>query len=145
MKNTLKRKSPVFRINNRQKKISINLSDIRKVFEGNSEFFSPPPQEIGVTIVSDRVIRKINRQFLEKDSSTDVISFKMSRKYGEIIISAETALKNSSVYGKTLEKEIIYLIVHGYLHLKNYRDYTPSEQQKMLALQDDIFSGLTEK
>jgi len=93
--------------------------------------------------VSDRLIKKINRQFLKKNCPTDVISFKLSRKYGEVIISAETAFRNSCKYGNTIENEIIYLIIHGYLHLKNYRDYSSSQKEKMLTVQDALFHQLT--
>jgi len=143
MRNTKKKKNPVFRISNRQIKTKINLSEIKKVFENNPEVFSSPPEEVGIIIVSDRLIKKINRQFLKKNCPTDVISFKLSRKYGEVIISAETAFRNSCKYGNTIENEIIYLIIHGYLHLKNYRDYSFSQREKMLTVQDALFHQLT--
>jgi probable rRNA maturation factor len=142
MKNTRKGKKLIFTVSNRQKKISINLDKIKKVLEKAGELFSAPPEEAGVIIVSDRIIRKINRDFLKKDTSTDVMSFKLSGKYGEIIISAETALRNSSKYGISLEKEVLYLIAHGYLHLKNYRDYNTAQRKEMLDVQDKIFAKM---
>jgi len=120
----------------------VNLEEVRKALGNNPGLFSSPPEEIGVCIVSDRAIRKINREFLGRDCATDVMSFRISRKYGEIIISAETAMLNGPLYGKSFGQEIVYLAIHGYLHLKNYRDYTPPEREKMLKLQDEIYAGI---
>jgi len=142
MKNIRKAKNLTFTVSNRQKKIRINLDKIKEVLEAAEKLFAAPPEEAGVIIVSDRTIRKINKDFLNKDASTDVMSFKLSGKYGEIIISAETALRNSSKYGISLEKEALYLIVHGYLHLKNYKDYNTAQRKKMMDVQDEIFSQL---
>ncbi len=87
----------------------------------------------------------MNRRFLNKNASTDVMSFRISRDCGLIAISAETAAENGRIYGLTAECEIIYLIVHGYLHLKNYRDYTEPEKREMFAEQDRIFNKIMKK
>lgn len=107
-----------------------------------SGLFKCPPSEIGVILVSKREIKKLNRCFLKKNADTDVMSFKISGDYGEIVISAETASENAGVYGLTVENEILYLIVHGYLHLKNYRDYTETERKKMFEKQDRMFKTI---
>jgi len=87
----------------------------------------------------------LNRRFLNKNAPTDVMSFRISKDSGEIIISAETAAENGKIYGLTAECEIIYLIVHGYLHLKNYRDYTEAEKKEMFAEQDKMFDRIMKK
>ena len=145
MKNIKKKKGPLFQINNRQKKLTINLNQIKSAFDNNPDLFHPPPEEVGVVIVSDKTIRKLNKEFLNKDSTTDIISFKLSQRYGEKVISAETAFQNSRLYGKSLENEIIYLIIHGYLHLKNYKDYKPADKVQMFKIQDSIFRSITGK
>lgn len=140
MKSTTR--EPDFAINNSQKKIHIKMQEIKKVFGEKRGLFSAPPEKIGVTIVSDKKIKPLNRKFFKKNLPTDVMSFKISRKYGDIVISAETALRNSLKYGFSLEKEIIYLIVHGYLHLKNYKDYNDLQRKKMMEVQDGLFNAL---
>lgn len=142
MRNITKKKNLFFKINNRQRKIRIDISNIQNILDDNINLFFAPPEEIGVIIVSDRAIKTLNKKFLNKDSTTDVLSFKLSKKYGEIIISSETTYKNSLLYGVSLEEELIYLIIHGYLHLKNYKDYTSADRKKMLSVQDEIFSSI---
>jgi probable rRNA maturation factor len=95
-----------------------------------------------VVLVSRSRIKKLNKQFLKKKTDTDVLSFRISGDCGEIVISAETAAENAGTYGLTVENEILYLIVHGYLHLKNYRDYTEFERNKMFRKQDALFAKL---
>ncbi len=107
-----------------------------------AELFGSPPSEIGIILVSNRKIKKLNSQFLNKNSVTDTMSFKISRNYGEIVISAETAEENGKTYGLTTEEEILYLIVHGYLHLKNYKDYTENERKIMFKKQNSLFKKI---
>jgi len=126
-------------VENRQKKIRVSPDGIKTLLEKSSGLFESPPSKIGVILVGRREIRKLNLRFLKKNAETDVMSFRISRSYGEIIISAETAAGNARIYGLTAVNEILYLIVHGYLHLKNYRDYTDSERKKMFEKQDAIF------
>ena len=68
--------------------------------------------------------------------ATDVITF----DHGEIVISAETALENSRIHGKTLEEELALYMIHGLLHLKGFDDKESGaaaemdrEQQRILA------------
>lgn len=73
------------------------------------------------------------------------MSFKISRNYGEVIISVEKAEENSRVYGLNTEEEILYLTIHGYLHLKGYRDYTETERAEMFVKQDAMFEKIMTK
>lgn len=94
-------------------------------FEGSSE--------IDVTIVDDEMIKKMNREFRNIDSSTDVLSFPLGENgvydknpetdafmLGDIVISYEHAEKQADLYGHSLEREIAFLTVHSMLHLLGY-------------------------
>lgn|GEM_PF-718083 len=82
---------------------------------------------VEVAIVSDAVISAVHRQFLNGDSSTDVITF----PYGEVVISAETASFNSGFYGHSPTIEIAFCLIHGLLHLSGYSDHTTLQADKM--------------
>jgi len=107
--------------------------------EKSKALFLAPPSYINVILVSNRKIKEINRVFLHKNTPTDVLSFKLSSYDGEVIISAEMAAENAIRYGITTEYEVLYLIIHGYLHLKNYTDYKEKERGEMFKMQDRIF------
>ena len=93
----------------------------------------PYSAEISVSFVDNAQIRVLNRQFRNRDMSTDVLSFPLSDgdKYdfnpetgaailGDIVISVPTALEQASTYGHDLQREIGYLTCHSMLHLLGY-------------------------
>ncbi|MEC9328199.1 MAG: rRNA maturation RNase YbeY [Verrucomicrobiota bacterium] len=85
-------------------------------------------------IVSDDDITKVHKEFMDDPSPTDVITF----DYGEIISSAETALRQSDEMKVSVEKELILYIIHGMLHLAGYRDGTIEEFNQITELQEKI-------
>jgi probable rRNA maturation factor len=87
------------------------------------------PQTATVIFVSDATIKKLNRQFREKNYATDVLSFPMEAEQferenqshlGEIVISAERAAAQAQQNGLTFDNEVQQLILHGLLHLCGY-------------------------
>ncbi|MCM8820553.1 MAG: rRNA maturation RNase YbeY [Candidatus Omnitrophica bacterium] len=133
-----------FHIENRQQKVKIDCIKIMKVIEKNIKLFNPPPLDINISLVNNKKIKELNRKFLQKNTPTDILSFKISRYEGEIIISAEMADENCKRYGMTVEDEVLYLIIHGYLHLKNYTDYSEKERKRMFRIQDRILKMIKE-
>lgn len=93
----------------------------------------PHPAEISVTFVNNEQIRELNRQYRDKDSSTDVLSFPMGENgeydenhdtgakiLGDIVLSMEKAMEQAERYGHSLEREVGYLCAHSMLHLLGY-------------------------
>ncbi|MDU7337382.1 MAG: rRNA maturation RNase YbeY [Clostridium sp.] len=93
----------------------------------------PHPAEISVTFVNNEQIRELNRQYRDKDSSTDVLSFPMGENgeydenhdtgakiLGDIVLSMEKAVEQAERYGHSLEREVGYLCAHSMLHLLGY-------------------------
>ena len=89
--------------------------------------------EISVRFVDNETIRKLNRQYREIDSETDVLSFPLGEngKYdvnpetgafvlGDIVISVEKAVAQAEEYGHSLERELAFLTVHSMFHLLGY-------------------------
>ncbi len=105
-----------------------------------------------VFFVSDRQIKVINHEFLGKNYSTDVLSFKISEEndpylnlinevvFGEIFISLDKAKSQSQNFNHALEREVIFLIVHGLLHLFDFDHETPDDERIMFDLQSKILA-----
>jgi len=107
---------------------------IRKACTATLKFEEfPHPAEIDVSIVNDDTIKEMNNQFRNIDSATDVLSFPLgengeydtnpetgAKMLGDVVISADTAVKQADLYGHGLEREIAYLTVHSVLHLLGY-------------------------
>ena len=107
-----------------------------------------------VTIVDNKKIHKINREFRNVDRPTDVISFaflddKREKELkggpinlGQIIISFEKAEEQAKEYGHSLKREMVFLFVHGMLHLLGFDHMNEEDEKKMFELQNKILGGL---
>jgi len=94
-------------------------------------------EEVVVTLVSDRRIDKIHRQFMDIPGATDVITF----EHGEIVLSADTAARCGAEFGHGAAAEAALYIVHGLLHLNGFLDGTEAERAAMHAVQDRIWAA----
>jgi len=95
--------------------------------------------EISFIITSDDYLRNVNKEFLNHDYFTDVISFNYSSEgniAGEIYISEDTVRRNSIEYNVEFENEMLRVMIHGILHLVNYDDETDEKRQEMRRLED---------
>ena len=103
--------------------------------------------EVDITIVDDEEIHMLNRDYRNVDRPTDVLSFALDEAgedepellggpeehlLGDIIISAET-----EEFGHGLEREIVYLAVHGLLHLLGYDHMTDEDKAVMRAKEEE--------
>jgi probable rRNA maturation factor len=116
--------------------------------------------EVSLTFVTDETIQEINREYRDKNQSTDVISFAleeqgeneitvigadMPRVLGDIIISVPRIKEQAEDYNHSFERELGFLAVHGFLHLLGYDHMTEEEEKEMFQRQKDILNayGLT--
>ncbi len=103
--------------------------------------------QIQLILVDDKEIRLLNAEYRGINKPTDVISLSYLKEksfpgkenlLGEIIISLEIARAQAKENGHPLKKELIFLFIHGVLHVFGYDHETPREYAKMFALQDKI-------
>ncbi|MDO8662654.1 MAG: rRNA maturation RNase YbeY [Candidatus Omnitrophota bacterium] len=84
--------------------------------------------EITVSFVDDKLIAKLNTKYLKENEPTDVLSFNLSNSQkpkeilGDIIVSADTARRNSRIYKTSPAYELNLYALHGCLHLLGYDD-----------------------
>lgn len=116
--------------------------------------------EVSITIVTDGEIHQLNRDYRQVDRPTDVLSFALDEGeepeltdgpeehlLGDIIISAETAERQGREFGHGLEREIVYLAVHGLLHLLGYDHMREEDRAVMRDKEEEAMSliGLGEE
>jgi probable rRNA maturation factor len=93
--------------------------------------------EISIAIVGDAEVQRLNRQYLNHDYPTDVLSFVLEQDAaahsldGQIIVSSDYAAREAPRYGWTPADELLLYVIHGSLHLLGHDDTTPSAQQCM--------------
>ena len=101
---------------------------------------------ISIAVVDDSTIHQINRQFLDHDYPTDVLSFVLEDNcphlIGELVVSADTAISNSQQYGWSATNELLLYVIHGCLHLVGYLDKDPTDRSRMLAAELDQLKKL---
>ncbi|SNZ10980.1 probable rRNA maturation factor [Terribacillus aidingensis] len=112
--------------------------------------------EISITFVDNDEIQVINRNYRQKDTPTDVISFAMQEEgegetqiigeelpvvYGDIIISVDMAKGQAEEYEHSIERELGFLALHGFLHLLGYDHMNEADEKKMFGRQEEILNG----
>jgi probable rRNA maturation factor len=100
---------------------------------------------VSVAIVDDPTIHRLNRQFLEHDYPTDVLSFALAeppRVEGEIIASVDTARREATEAGWTPGDELLLYAVHGALHLVGYLDKTSEDSAAMRNAERSVLARL---
>lgn len=95
----------------------------------------------------DEYILGVNRQYLQHDYYTDIITFDYStsrRVSGDMVISLDTVRSNSELFGRDYNEELLRVVIHGVLHLCGINDKGPGEREIMeqheneaLAMIDD--------
>lgn len=101
--------------------------------------------EISLLLTDDETIRQLNKEYRNKDKSTDVLSFPMEDDImlGDIAISVDTAKRQAEDAEINLDRETAFLFIHGLLHLLGYDHETSQEDEaEMFALQEKILKKL---
>lgn len=114
--------------------------------------------EVGVTIVDEETILELNREYREKDSVTDVLSFPQfcghddllddladddtATLVGDVVICYEQAARQAEEYGTGLTREMLYLFVHSMMHLFGYDHMEESEKKVMRAREEEVLSAI---
>ncbi len=101
-------------------------------------------RDITVVIKKKKKIRTINHQFRGKNETTDVLTFPSDApdELGDVLIALFTAMKQANDHGHTLERELAFLTVHGFLHALGYDHDTKANETRMFDLQSRILDAL---
>lgn len=91
--------------------------------------------EISLAFVDDSTIHRINRQFLNHDEPTDVITFPLKKKplEAELVIGVEVAQREAAERKLDVHDELALYVVHGLLHLCGYDDHSERDRREMRA------------
>lgn len=103
---------------------------------------------INIILTNPKTIRKINKEYRNIDKETDVLSFPMFEKkeldelikkqeyiekyiLGDIVISIQRVIDQAKEYNHSFERELAYMVVHGFYHLMGY-DHMEEEEKKVM-------------
>ncbi|MBO4262773.1 MAG: rRNA maturation RNase YbeY [Clostridia bacterium] len=119
---------------------------------------------VEITFVSSEEIKKLNAEYRDKDAVTDVLSFPyldgikgkvLDKKdypddvdeegnllIGSVCICLERAREQAETFGHSLEREVVYLAVHGVLHCFGYDHVLPEDESEMTSLAEEIMTSI---
>lgn len=155
--------------NNEQQEMEIGeslISLLEQILEKAGKLEGVDDGEVDLTFVDNERIHELNREYRGIDRPTDVLSFALNESgedepeivyevedssedipdmLGDIIISVTRAKEQAEEYGHSLERELGFLFVHGFLHLLGYDHQDEASEAEMMGKQEQVLSqvGLT--
>ena len=107
---------------NRQRRRRVQADRLRRLLEGAARSLGVAG-EVALVLTRDPAVRDLNARYRGKDKPTDVLSFPGPggpAGLGDIMISVDTAERNARRLGRTLQRELDVLALHGFLHVLGY-------------------------
>ena len=100
--------------------------------------------DVCFVLVNDKNIKALNKKYIKSNKITDIISFSYNTKAidGDVYIASGRSKKQAEWVGHSWRDELVYLVLHGVLHLAGYSDYSPNQKKKMFTLQDKLFAKI---
>ena len=103
--------------------------------------------DVAYIFCDDAKILEVNRQYLQHDYYTDIITFDYcegNTLHGDIFISLDTVRSNAAEFGATFDNELHRILIHGILHLCGQADKTPEARAEMTRKENDALTLLTQ-
>ena len=134
------------------KKKELFFKEICKLFPKKYQF---PNKKISLTLLlsNNRFIKKLNKDFRNKNKSTDILSFPLTKKIlitkqtyiGDIIISYDFMNKPKSQKIRDFKEKVVKTFIHGFLHLLGFNHIKDKDYKKMLSEEEKIYKSVISK
>jgi rRNA maturation RNase YbeY len=129
----------MIRFDGDEKHIRGSKKQIKEVLKSIYEDHNKKLIDLDYTFVDDETLLEINRESLNHDYYTDIITFDYSNANkieGDIYISIDRVKDNAKTYKEKFHVELLRVIIHGSLHLVGYKDKTKSEKMEMTKMEN---------
>lgn len=128
-------------INNRTKS-KLDLKLISQAINAFGRSRKISHKEISVAFVGDAEIKKLNRTYRSLNQATDVLAFAGEGDFfGEIIIDYNQIKRQAGRFGNSAKREVVFILVHGLLHLLGYDDKTEKDRLKMIKMGEEFIKN----
>ncbi|NPA24981.1 MAG: rRNA maturation RNase YbeY [Deltaproteobacteria bacterium] len=143
----------MFFLNNHQAFRDLDLEQVRRMLQTVLEELGLEKRDLEVELVDDDAIADLNEKFFSRLRPTNVISFPLEEEtggsgqgaggpLGSIVVSVETATRETGDLGYSVEEGVVYYLIHGLLHLIGYEHIgvAAEDAARMEKRQDELFS-----
>lgn len=140
------------RVYNRQRTVAIDTAAVKKCVLQIMAYLGCSDQELSVVFGSDRLLQELNRTYRHKDHPTNVLAFPQYPTYegepattllGDVIVSLPTAAREARDLQQALEERVVYLLLHGILHLLGHdHEGSAAQRRRMEALERQVLAHL---
>ena len=121
---------------------SINKRAVHSLISSIKKEFYLDISSLSISFINSEELREINKEYLNHDYETDIITFNYSKKPkeidGEILVSYEEAKRNAKIFNVTYGKELSRLVIHGMLHLLNFDDNNKENKKIMKRMENKL-------
>lgn len=126
---------------------------LRKIAGAILKLLKQDHAELSIALIGNAEIRRLNAQYRRKDYATDVLSFPVDKALpaqqlllGDVVISVDKAKEQARAQGRTLDHEMITLLIHGIVHLLGYdHDRSANDARIMKRLEKKIYRALCDE
>jgi len=139
-------------VHNRQRTVPIRTAWVKQRAQHIMEYLGCSERELSVVFGSDRLLHTLNWSYREKDRPTNVLAFPQAPTYvgepvtallGDVIISLPTAAREAQELQQVLEERVVYLLLHGLLHLLGYdHEGSVGARRRMETLERQVLTYL---
>jgi probable rRNA maturation factor len=130
-------------VRNRQRRLKINTRLLAEIARQALELAGSTRAQLGIVLVSDVTIARLNAQYHATPGPTDILSFDYGDGEGELIISVGHAVAQARRFRTTVAREIVLYVVHGILHLNGYNDLRQRDKRRMRAAERRLIGRLS--
>lgn len=124
---------------NNKTKAKINAGLVKRTTEKFFTCYKIKNKNISIAFVGDTVMARLNKEYRRKNYPTDILSFAgEGDELGEIIIDYAQIKRQAKKFSLPVESELIFILVHGLLHLIGYDDETEDARSKMMELGENL-------
>jgi probable rRNA maturation factor len=132
-------------IKDRQRKRRLKKSALATRLEILLRSIGLPDAELSIVFVGNEAMRTLNKQYRNKDTTTDVLSFSLREgafqkiqphMLGDIVVSVPVAVRQAVMIGHSLDAEIDRLVVHGLVHLLGYDHERGSREAALMETKE---------
>ena len=124
---------------NNKANYKIDLKLVKKVVEVFGRAYKIKDQEISLAFVGAAEIKKINNIYRGLNQATDILSFAGEGDFlGELVIDYGQIKRQAGKFKNSAEKELIFILTHGLLHLIGYDDKTEKQRIKMVKMGEEF-------